>query len=42
MIAKDVEQAQLLRRELDNNPPNALARFVGMSLSPTGLRVTKS
>lgn len=42
MIAKDVEQAQLLRRELDNNPPNALARFVGMSLSPTGLRVTMS
>ena len=42
MIAKDVEQAQLLRRELENNPPNALARFVRMSLSPTGLRVTKS
>ena len=42
MIAKDVEQAQLLRDELKNNPPNALARFVNMSLSPTGLRVTKS
>ena len=42
MIAKDVEQAQLLRRELDNNPPNPLARFVTMSLSSTGLRVTKS
>jgi len=42
MIAKDAQQAQLLRRELDNNPPNALARFVDMSLSTTGLRVTKS
>jgi galactokinase/mevalonate kinase-like predicted kinase len=42
MIAKDVDQAHLLRRELDNNPPNALARFVKMSLSSSGLRVTKS
>ena len=42
MIAKDVQQAQLLRRELDNNPPNPLARFVKMSLSSTGLRITKS
>jgi galactokinase/mevalonate kinase-like predicted kinase len=42
MIAKDAQQAQLLRRELENNPPNPLARFVGMSLSSTGLRVTKS
>ena len=42
MIAKDAEQAQLLRRELENNPPNPLARFVKMSLSATGLRVTKS
>lgn len=42
MIAKDVEQAQLLRRELENNPPNPLARFVKMSLSSTGLRVTRS
>ena len=42
MIAKDTEQAQLLRRALNNNPPNALARFVSMSLSTTGLRVTKS
>ena len=42
MIAKDVEQAQLLREELDNNPPNPLARFVGMSLSSTGVRITTS
>jgi len=42
MIAKDVEQAQLLRRELENNPPNPLARFVKMSLSPEGLKVTTS
>ena len=42
MIAKDAEQAQQLRRELENNPPNPLARFVKMSLSSTGLRVTKS
>jgi len=42
MIAKNAQQAQLLRRELENNPPNPLARFVDMSLSSTGLRVTKS
>ncbi|MFK8115318.1 MAG: bifunctional fucokinase/fucose-1-phosphate guanylyltransferase [Rubripirellula sp.] len=42
LIAKDVQHAQLLRRELENNPPNPLARFVDMSLSATGLRVTKS
>ena len=42
MIAKDAEQAQLLRHELENNPPNPLARFVKMSISSTGLRVTKS
>jgi galactokinase/mevalonate kinase-like predicted kinase len=41
MIAKDAQQAQLLRRALENNPPNATARFVRMSLSTTGLRVTK-
>ena len=42
MIAKDVQHAQMLRRELENNPPNPRARFVDMSLSSTGLRVTKS
>ena len=42
MIAKDVDQAQQLRRELENNAPNPMARFVGMSLSNTGLRITKS
>jgi galactokinase/mevalonate kinase-like predicted kinase len=42
MIAKDIQHAQLLRRELENNPPNPLARFVEMSLSSSGLRVTKS
>ena len=42
MIAKDIEQAQMLRRELENEPPNALARFVRMSLSPEGLKVTTS
>ena len=42
MIAKDAEQAQLLRLELDSNPPNPLARFVEMSLSSTGMRITTS
>ena len=42
LLAKDVQNAQLLRREMENSPPNRLARFVDMSLSSTGLRVTKS
>ena len=42
MIAKDVKQAQLLRQDLENNPPNPLARFVEMSLSSTGMRITTS
>lgn len=42
MIARDMPTAQLLRRELENHPPNPRARFVEMSLSSTGLRVTKS
>ena len=42
MVANDVEQAQLLRRELENEPPNSLARFVRMSLSDAGLKVTTS
>lgn len=42
ILAKDMQCAQMLRRELENNPPNSRARFVEMSLSSTGLRVTKS
>ena len=42
MIAKDVGKAHQLRHELENNPPNPLARFVGMSLSSSGVRITKS
>ena len=42
MVAKDAQHAQLVRHELENAPANPLARFVEMSLSATGLRVTKS
>lgn len=42
LIAKDMQSAQQVRRELENNPPNRLARFVEMSLSSAGMRVTTS
>ena len=42
MIAQNAQKAKQLRRELINNPPNPLARFVGMSLSTHGLEVTTS
>jgi len=42
LIAKDANHAQQLRNELENDPPNDRARFVNMSISRTGLQVTRS
>ncbi len=42
IAAKDPEAAARIRAELRNSPPNAKARFVGMSLSKSGLQVTES
>lgn len=42
MLAKDAEAARRIREELTQRPPNAKARFVDFSLSPTGLQVTRS
>ncbi|TWT82448.1 D-glycero-alpha-D-manno-heptose 7-phosphate kinase [Planctomycetes bacterium CA13] len=42
MIARDTEHANRLRDDLENEPPNSRARFVDMSISNTGLRVTRS
>ena len=42
MYAKDIEAARRVRESLTRQPPNAKARFVGLSLSTTGLQVTRS
>lgn len=42
MVAKDPEAAHLIRRTLLDNAPNARARFVDMSLSCSGLQVSRS
>jgi fucokinase / fucose-1-phosphate guanylyltransferase len=42
MLAKDEEQAQRVRRLLEENPTNQRARFVDMTISLTGLQVTRS
>ena len=42
MVAKDPEAAARIRRILNDNSFNANARFVDMSLSPTGLQVSRS
>jgi galactokinase/mevalonate kinase-like predicted kinase len=42
MLAKDEEAARRVRRELEERPPNAKARFVEATVSRTGLRVTRS
>lgn len=41
-LAKDPVAAVRLRRELEDHPPNANARFVDATLSPTGFALTKS
>lgn len=42
MVAKDPDAAARIRSILMTNPPNAKARFVEMSLSNTGFKVSRS
>ena len=42
MVAKDPEAAARIRRILTDRQPNANARFVDMSLSATGLQISRS
>jgi galactokinase/mevalonate kinase-like predicted kinase len=42
IIARDLEAAARLRARLEADPPNPRARFVQLSLSTTGLQVTRS
>ncbi|WCJ60273.1 hypothetical protein NXS98_03850 [Fontisphaera persica] len=42
MLAKDEKAAAEIRRHLTRHPPNPRARFVRLSLSETGLQVTRS
>ncbi len=42
MVAKDPEAAARIRQILQENRPNANARFVDMTLSETGLQVSRS
>ena len=42
MVAKDPEAAARIKVILNANRPNGYARFVGMSLSKTGLQVSRS
>jgi len=42
LMARSVADAAAIRAELEANPPNAGARFVNMTLSHTGLQVTRS
>ncbi|MDQ8201741.1 bifunctional fucokinase/fucose-1-phosphate guanylyltransferase [Pelagicoccus sp. SDUM812003] len=42
IMAKDPHAAALIRQRLENDRPNAGARFVDLSISQTGLRITRS
>jgi galactokinase/mevalonate kinase-like predicted kinase len=42
VLAKDAEAARRARQTLEARPPNRRARFVDLSLSSTGLQVTRS
>jgi galactokinase/mevalonate kinase-like predicted kinase len=42
LFAENHEQSLELRRRLEENPPNQRARFVDLSLSRTGLQVSRS
>lgn len=42
MFAKDADAGARIRQRLRDNPPNDRARFVDMSVSSTGLEVTRS
>lgn len=42
IAAKDPEAARLIRRRLEENPPNPRARFVDMSISGKGMQISRS
>ena len=42
IVAKDPEAARRIQRRLEENPPNPCARFVDMSISKTGLQISRS
>jgi galactokinase/mevalonate kinase-like predicted kinase len=42
MFAKDASAGERIRRTLQENPTNSRARFVDMSVSQTGLEITRS
>ena len=42
LVAKDPEAAARIRKIINENRPNANARFVDMTLSETGLQVSRS
>lgn len=42
MVAKDPQAAALIKQRLQQNPQNANARFVDMTISETGLQVSRS
>ena len=42
MVAKDPEAAALIKQRLQQNPQNKNARFVDMTISETGLQVSRS
>jgi galactokinase/mevalonate kinase-like predicted kinase len=42
ILARDEDAARRIRATLTDSPPNRRARFVELSLSPEGLRVTRS
>jgi galactokinase/mevalonate kinase-like predicted kinase len=42
LFAKDIDAARKIRTTLQQNPPNPRARMVNLSLSDTGLQLTRS
>jgi galactokinase/mevalonate kinase-like predicted kinase len=42
VVAHDPDAAYRLRTRLEQNPPNARARFVDFSISESGLQTTRS
>ena len=41
IVAKDPEAAMLIKKKLGDSPPNSRARFVDMSISQRGLKVSR-
>ena len=42
ILANDADQALVIRKELEADPPNPRARFVNLELSKTGLQISRS